>query len=117
MLIRLTFKCKIENFVLVMSLKYTSVTQSILCLIVGQESKKQFAVYDSDTPVTLKQGQIIKPGMNWKTQSKVIILQSLKNLARTVSLKKANIKLLSNQKTCKLSPLSMCKSQKIVVHS
>ena len=23
----------------------------------GQESKKQFAVYDSDTPVTLKQGQ------------------------------------------------------------
>ena len=23
----------------------------------GQESKKQFAVYDSDTPVTLKQSQ------------------------------------------------------------
>ena len=23
----------------------------------GQESRKQFAVYDSDTPVTLKQGQ------------------------------------------------------------
>ena len=31
----------------------------------GQESKEQFAVYDFDTPVTLKQGQVIKPGMNW----------------------------------------------------
>ena len=54
-----------------MSLKYTAVTQSIMCLIFllyvrntqhlnnsGQESKKQqFAVYDSDTPVTLKQDQ------------------------------------------------------------
>ena len=30
----------------------------------GQESKKQFAVHDSDTPATLKQGNIIKPGMN-----------------------------------------------------
>ena len=54
-----------------MSLKYTPVTQSILCLIFlmhvatiqrlnysGQESKKkQITVYDSDTPVTLKYGQ------------------------------------------------------------
>ena len=53
-----------------MSLKYTPVTQSIYYLIFlmdvrriqrlnysRQESKKQFAVYDSDTPVTLKQGQ------------------------------------------------------------
>ena len=52
-----------------MSLKYTPVTQSILYLIFlmyvrttqrlnysGQESKKHFAVYDSDTHVTLKQG-------------------------------------------------------------
>ena len=53
-----------------MSLKYTPVTQSILCLSFlmyirttqhfvysGEESKRQFAVYDADTPVTLKQGQ------------------------------------------------------------
>ena len=53
-----------------MSLKYTPVTHRILCLIVlmyvrtiqhlnygGQESKQRFAVHDSDTPVTLKQGQ------------------------------------------------------------
>ena len=53
-----------------MSLKYTPVSQSILFLIFlmyvktiqclnygGQESKIQFVVYDSDTPVTLKQGQ------------------------------------------------------------
>ena len=51
-------------------LKYTPVTQSILCLTFstylrtiqclnygGQEPKTQFAVYDSDTPVTLKQGK------------------------------------------------------------
>ena len=31
----------------------------------GQESEKQFAVHDSDTPVTLKQTCVIKPGMNW----------------------------------------------------
>ena len=50
--------------------KYKPVTQSMLCLIFlmydrttqhlnygRQESKAQFAVYDSDTPVTLKQGQ------------------------------------------------------------
>ena len=56
---------------LVMSLKYTAVPQSKLCLTFftyvatvhhlqycGQESiRKQFAVYDSDTTVTLKQGQ------------------------------------------------------------
>ena len=53
-----------------MSLKYTPVKQSTLCLTFlmyvktiqhlnyrGQDSKKQFAVYDSDTPVTLKQSQ------------------------------------------------------------
>ena len=77
MLIRqLTFKCRIEKKrkkeVLVMSLRYTPVTQSILCLIflkyVGtiqhlnydaQESKKNKkpTVYDSDRHVTLKQGQ------------------------------------------------------------
>ena len=33
MLRQLTFKCKIAKIVLVMSLKYTPVTQSILCLI------------------------------------------------------------------------------------
>ena len=53
-----------------MSFNYTPITQSIMCLIFfiyvrtiqgfnysGQEPKKQFAVHDSDTSVTLKQGQ------------------------------------------------------------
>ena len=52
-----------------MSLKYTPVTQSILCLIffiyvatmyhltTVDKNLKQFAVYDSDIPVTLKYGQ------------------------------------------------------------
>ena len=61
-----------------MSPKYTPVTQSILCLIFlmyvrtiqclncgGQESKEQFAVHDSDTPVTLKQGQGHQICINW----------------------------------------------------
>ena len=61
-----------------MSLKDTSVTQSILCLIFlmyvrtiqclnysRQEPGKQSAVYDADTHVTLKKVKVIKPGMNW----------------------------------------------------
>ena len=53
-----------------MSFKYVPVTQSMLCQIFlmyvrtrehfnygGQQPKKQLAVYGSDTPVTLKQGQ------------------------------------------------------------
>ena len=67
---RLTFNCIIQTILLVMSLKYTPVAQNVLCLIFlmnvgtikrlnygGQESKKQFTVCNSDTPVTLKQGQ------------------------------------------------------------
>ena len=53
-----------------MSLKYTLVTESFLCLTFlmyvrtiqhlnysGQESKNKSGVHNSDTPVTLKQGQ------------------------------------------------------------
>ena len=65
---------------LITSLEYTPVTQSILYLIFlmfvraiqlqhlnyhGQESKKQSAVHDSDTLVTLKQGQSHQTCMNW----------------------------------------------------
>ena len=32
--------------------------------------------------------KVINPGMNWSTPSKVIIIQSLKNLAGTMSVKK-----------------------------
>ena len=64
---RLTFKCKTGENALVMSLKYMLVTQGMLCLIIlmyvatvhrlnysRQQSKKQFVVYDSDIPLTLK---------------------------------------------------------------
>ena len=67
MLEQLILKCKTGEKMLVMSLKYAPVMQSILCLMFsmnvaamhcsnysGQESKHQFAVYDSDIPVTLK---------------------------------------------------------------
>ena len=33
----------------------------------GQEYQNQFAVYDSDMPVTFKVINVIKPGMNCKT--------------------------------------------------
>ena len=74
-----------------MSLTYKPVTQSILCLILliciatthclnysGQKSKLQFTVYDSDIPSN--EVKVIKPGMNCITPSKVIIMQSLKDL-------------------------------------
>ena len=63
-----TTQIQVQNRIaFVMSLKYTPVAKSILIFLVcvrftqhlnhgGQESEKQFAVYDSDTPVTLKQG-------------------------------------------------------------
>ena len=77
----LTFKHKTENIALVMSLKYTPVTQSILCLTFSMYVRKtqclnysrqepkinlRFMIQtylwiwnkiNSDTPVTLKQGQ------------------------------------------------------------
>ena len=66
-----------------------SLKESILCLIFLMKAatiqrtrlKKEFAVYSSDTPVTLKQGQGHKTCMNWQTVGKVIIKQSLKKLA------------------------------------
>ena len=61
-----------------MSLEYIPVTQSILCLMFlmyvrtiqslnygEQESKKQLAVYDSGTPVTLTQSQGNQTCVNW----------------------------------------------------
>ena len=45
---------------IVVSLKYTSVTRSSLYMLFNyseHKSKEQIAVHDSDTPVTLKQGQ------------------------------------------------------------
>ena len=68
MLRRFTFKWKMEKKEVLCLLKYTSAIQSILYLIFlvrsnhhlkysGLESKKQFAVYNSDIPVTLKPSQ------------------------------------------------------------
>ena len=75
--------------------------------------KQQFAVYDSDTPATLKQGQghqtlyhLVDPEQGYNDA------KFEKNLARTVSVKKPAIKFLPNQKTHQLFPLNMCESQK-----
>ena len=51
------------------------------------------------TSVTLKQGQGHQTGMNRKTPSKVIIMQSSKNLTWTLSVKKPTIKVSSNHET------------------
>ena len=67
LILRLTLN-EIEKIMSVMSLKYIPVTQSILCLILLMHVrtiqylqwtrilKKASAVYDSNIPVTLKQG-------------------------------------------------------------
>ena len=52
----------------------------------------QFAVYISDTTVTLKQVKVNKPRIIMQTLSKVIIIQRLKDLALIVSEKKAILK-------------------------
>ena len=51
--------------------------------------------------------------MNLYAPSKVIIMQSLKALALTVSEKKAMVKFFSNKEICQISPWNMCKNKKI----
>ena len=74
----------------------------------GQESKEQCAVYDSDTPVTLKQSQghqtwfeLVDPEQGYDNA------KFKKKPHLTVSVKKPTIKVLSNQETCKLPSLNM----------
>ena len=67
---------------------------------------QNFAVYISDTPVTLKQSQGHKTYTN--PDPKVISMQSSKALTLMVSYKKP----MSNKEICQLSPLSMCKKKK-----
>ena len=57
--------------------------------------------------MTLKQGQGHQTWYELVDPNEVIIMQSLKNLVKTVSAKKLPIKFLSNQETCHLSPLNM----------
>ena len=103
--------------------------QIILCIILlmyavtvqclnykGQESRtcSLHSVYISDTPVTLNKIKVIKPTMTKQTSSKVILMQSLKDLAVTVFKKKSQRYSLfcfvfSNVEICQLSPLNICK--------
>ena len=48
--------------------------------------------------------KVIKPSMNSWIMSKVIIMQSLKDLPKAVPSKKPVLKVLSNQKTSIISP-------------
>ena len=70
----------------------------------GQESKSslQYMILTYPWLWNKVKVKVIKPGMNCYTRSKVIITQSLKDLAYTVSAKKP-MKFLSNRKTCQLS--------------
>ena len=107
-----------------MSPKYTPVTQSILCLTFlfyvrtmhrlnhgGQESIKQFVVCDSDTPVTLKQGQ------GHQTCYEMLFPKHYHNAKIEMPCfnsvyERANDQVSTNQETCQLSPLNMCYSEK-----
>ena len=75
------------------------------------KTKKQFAVYDSDTSVTLNQGQghkiwyevaDPKQGFNNAKFEKLCL--------KSVHEKANNIFFGSNQQKCQLSPLNMCES-------
>ena len=84
--------------------------RTIILNYCGQESKKQFAVYDSDTPVTLKHGQCHQ---TWYKLVDLKIIQSLKKKTCLNSVcEKPTIKFLSNQETQQLSPVNMCQCQK-----
>ena len=71
-----------------------------------QESEKQFAVYDSDSPVILKQGQSHQNWYESVEPSKVIIMHNLKNLTWSESVREPAIKFLSKQETRQLLHLS-----------
>ena len=56
--------------------------------------------------------KVIKPAMKMLNPSKVIIMQSLKDLALTVSKKKAMLKcFFPKEEVCHLSPLNMCEKK------
>ena len=77
----------------------------------GQESKKQSAVYHSDTLVTLKQGQGHQTGCELVDQKRGKNNAKLKNLAWTVSVKESTM-FLANQEASQLFPLKVYESQK-----
>ena len=75
--------------------------------------KKQFAVYDSETSVTLKQGQgdqiryeLVNPKHGYDDA------KFAKPCLNSVRERANNKKFLSNQETCQLSPLNTCESKK-----
>ena len=75
----------------------------------------QFATDISDTPVALKQSQdhqTYNDSGCYVNPKKVIIMQSLKDLALSCQRKKANFNFFPNEKICQLSPLNICKTQK-----
>ena len=88
----LTFKSKIAKIMLVMSLKYTPVTQSILCLnflMCVATMHHKTTVHKSKNNLQLmfltylwpwNMVEVIKPVINCLTSSKFIIMQNLKDL-------------------------------------
>ena len=80
----------------------------------AQESKKQIAVLIQTHMWSWNKVKVIKPGMNLYAPSKVIIMQSLKALALTVSQKKVTLKLFHNNEIHQLSPLYMCENKAVL---
>ena len=104
---------------------HTRVTQFILCMVFfmyisttqhlnySRQSKKHNLQFIFLTHLWLwNKVKIIKPTMKMHTLSKVIIMQSLKDLALRVSEKKAMLKFFSSEEICQLSPLNMRKKSK-----
>ena len=74
----------------------------------GQESKKQFAVHGSDTPVTLKQGQCHQTLYELGDSKQCYDNAQCEKLHFNSTCERANDKFLSNQETCEF-PLNMSK--------
>ena len=77
----------------------------------GQESKKQIVVYDSDTPVTLKQDQGHQTLSDNVNPKEGYNHAKFERSSLMVSEKKRTLKgcFFSNEEMCQLSPLNICK--------
>ena len=75
--------------------------------------KTHYAVYVSDTPVTLKQSQSHQSWNESVNPNQSYNHAKFKRPPLNSAQEKENVTFLSNQGTCQSSPLSMCKSKNL----
>ena len=73
-----------------------------------KNQNKQFAVYDSDTPVTLKQGQGHQTWYELEDPKQGHNNAKFEKPCLNSVCERANNKVIANQETCQLSPSNMC---------